>query len=146
MTTRIERGAVELLDRIQSMGGTLAAIESGYLQRQIQDSAYAAQQALDTGGSVMVGVNRYEDTAPNTAPVFQIDPGIEHEQVARLRALRASRSQTEWRTALDAVAQAARGSDNLVPAIIAAVEKHATLGEVAGTLRQVFGEYQETLP
>jgi methylmalonyl-CoA mutase N-terminal domain/subunit len=146
MTTRIEREAVELLDRIQSMGGTLAAIECGYLQRQIQDAAYAAQQALDTGRSVMVGVNRYVDTAPNTAPVFQIDPAIEHGQVARVRALRASRSQTEWRTALDAVAHAARGGDNLVPAIIAAVEKRATLGEVAGTLRQVFGEYRETSP
>jgi methylmalonyl-CoA mutase N-terminal domain/subunit len=146
MTTRIEREVVELLERIQSMGGTLAAIESGFLQRQIQDSAYAAQQALDTGASVMVGVNRYEDTSPNTAPVFQIDPGIEHEQVARVRALRASRSQTEWRIALDVVARAAREGDNLVPAIIEAVEKRATLGEVASTLRQVFGEYQETSP
>jgi methylmalonyl-CoA mutase N-terminal domain/subunit len=144
MTTHIERAAVELLDSIQSVGGTLAAIESGYLQRQIQDSAYVAQQEIDTGASVMVGVNRYVDTAPNTAPVFQIDPGIEHEQASRVRALRASRSQTNWRSALDAVAQAARGGDNLVAPIIAAVEKRATLGEVAGTLRQVFGEYQET--
>ena len=143
-TTRIEREAIELLDRIQSMGGTLAAIESGYLQRQIQDSAYAAQQALDTGASVMVGVNRYADTAPNTSRVFQIDPRIELEQVARVRAIRASRSQAEWRAALDAVERAARGGDNLVPAIITAVEKRATLGEVAGTLRQVFGEHQET--
>jgi methylmalonyl-CoA mutase N-terminal domain/subunit len=100
MTMRIEREAVELLDRIRSMGGTLAAI----------------------------------------------DPGIEHEQVARVRALRASRSHAAWRTALDAVAHAARGGDNLVPAIITAVENRATLGEVAGTLRQVFGEYQETSP
>jgi len=146
MTTRIEREAVELLDRIQSMGGTLAAIESGYLQRQIQDSAYAAQQALDTGAAIMVGVNRFMETTPNTARVFQIDPSIEHEQVARVRALRASRSQTEWRTALDAVERAARGGDNLVPVIIAAVETRATLGEVAGTLRHVFGEYQETSP
>jgi methylmalonyl-CoA mutase N-terminal domain/subunit len=145
-TRRIEREAMELLDRIQAMGGTLVAIESGYLQRQIQDSAYAAQQALDSGTSVMVGVNRYADTSGNTAGVFQIDPGIEQEQVARVRALRASRSQTEWRTALDAVGRAARGGDNLVPAIITAVEHRATLGEIAGALRQVFGEYQETSP
>jgi methylmalonyl-CoA mutase N-terminal domain/subunit len=76
--------------------------------------------------------------------VFQIDPGIEQEQVARVGALRASRSATEWRSALDAVDRAARSGDNLVPVIITAVEKRATLGEVAGTLRQVFGEYRET--
>jgi methylmalonyl-CoA mutase, N-terminal domain len=146
MTTRIEREAREWLDRIQSMGGTLAAIESGYLQRQIQDSAYAAQQALDCGTAVMVGVNRYADAAPSTVRVFQIDPAIEHEQVARVKALRASRSQTDWRVALDGVEAAARGGDNLVPVIISAVEKRATLGEVARTLRQVFGEYRETSP
>jgi methylmalonyl-CoA mutase N-terminal domain/subunit len=144
MTNRIERQAVELLDRIQSMGGTLAAIEAGYLQRQIQDSAFAAQQALDTGAAVMVGVNRYSDPTSHLPRVFQIDPGIEQEQVARVGALRASRSATEWRSALDAVDRAARSGDNLVPVIITAVEKRATLGEVAGTLRQVFGEYRET--
>jgi methylmalonyl-CoA mutase N-terminal domain/subunit len=143
MTTRIEREAVEVLDRIQTMGGTLAAIESGYLQRQIQDSAYAAQHALDTGVSIMVGVNRYVDSSPQTARVFQLDPDIEQQQIARLRAVRASRNQTDCRTALDAVGHAARGGDNLVPAIITAVEKRATLGEVAGALRHVFGEYRE---
>jgi methylmalonyl-CoA mutase, N-terminal domain len=148
MTSRIEREAIELLDRIQAMGGTLAAIETGYLQRQIQDSAYAAQQALDTGEAVMVGVNRYADAdgEPGNARVFQIDPTIEAQQVERVRALRASRSETEWRSALDAVDRAARGGDNLVPVIITAVEHRATLGEVAGTLRRVFGEYQETSP
>jgi methylmalonyl-CoA mutase, N-terminal domain len=146
MTNRIEREATELLERIGAMGGTLAAIESGYLQKQIQDSAYAAQQGLDTGDTVMVGINRYADDAPNSTHVFQIDPGIEREQVARVRELRASRSESAWRAALESVERAARGGDNLVPVIIAAVEKRATLGEVAGTLRRVFGEYQETSP
>ena len=146
MTNRIEREATELLDRIGAMGGTLAAIESGYLQKQIQDSAYSAQQALDTGAAIMVGVNRYVDDAPNSTSVFQIDPSIEREQVARVRELRASRSESEWRGALDAVEGAARGGDNLVPVIIAAVEKRVTLGEVAASLRRVFGEYQETSP
>src|SRR5262245_41084904 len=131
MTTRIERDARDWLDRIQSMGGTLAAIESGYLQRQIQDSAYAAQQALDSGTSVMVGVNRYAETAPSTARVFRIDPEVERQQIARVRAVRASRSESEWRAALDAVGQAARGTDNLVPLIIDAGEQRATLGEIA---------------
>jgi methylmalonyl-CoA mutase N-terminal domain/subunit len=146
MTTRIEQQASELLERIQSLGGTLSAIESGYVQRQIQDSAYAAQQALDSGAAVMVGVNRYVDTAPRTRRVFQIDPDIERQQVERVRTLRATRNDAEWRAALAAVDRAARGGDNLVPPIIAAVEKRVTLGEVAGTLRQVFGEYQETSP
>jgi len=144
MTSRIEREAIDVLDRIHAMGGTLAAIESGYLQRQIQDSAYAAQQALDSGSAIMVGVNRYLDATAGSVRVFQIDSAIEPEQVARVRALRASRSKTEWRSALDAVERAARGSENLVPVIITAVEKRATLGEVAGTLRRVFGEYRET--
>jgi methylmalonyl-CoA mutase N-terminal domain/subunit len=144
MTNRIEREAAELLDRIRVMGGTLAAIESGYLQKEIQDSAYSAQQALDTGATVMVGVNRYEDDSVGSPRVFQIDPTVEREQIARVRHLRANRSESEWRASLEAVERAARGGDNLVPTIIAAVEKRATLGEVASSLRRVFGEYQET--
>jgi len=145
-TNRIEREAAELLERIRVMGGTLAAIESGYLQKQIQDSAYSAQQALDTGATVMVGVNRYVDDAADSTRVFQIDPNVEREQISRVRQLRANRSEREWRASLDAVERAARGGDNLVPAIIAAVESRATLGEVASSLRRVFGEYQETSP
>jgi methylmalonyl-CoA mutase N-terminal domain/subunit len=144
MTNRIEQQARELLDRIQSRGGTLAAIESGYIQRQIQDSAYAAQQAVDAGENVVVGINRYVDATSHTTPLFQIDPDIERRQIERVRAVRASRNQTAWREALDAVTRSARGSDNLVPAIVTAVEQQATLGEIAGTLRQVFGEFRET--
>ena len=144
MTNRIEQDAVALLEHIQSMGGTLAAIESGFLQRQIQDSAYLAQQALDTGAAVMVGVNHYVDATPRSSRVFQIDPHVEWQQVERVRALRASRSESDCRAALDAVERAARSSDNLVPPIIAAVEQRATLGEVANTLRRVFGEHRET--
>jgi methylmalonyl-CoA mutase, N-terminal domain len=94
----------------------------------------------------MVGVNRYADNAQGTARVFQIDPDIERQQVERVRAVRATRNQADWQAALAAVDSTARGTDNLVPSIITAVEKHVTLGEVAGTLRQVFGEYRETSP
>jgi methylmalonyl-CoA mutase N-terminal domain/subunit len=144
MTNRIEQEATALLGRIESMGGTLSAIESGYIQRQIQDSAYAAQQAVDAGTAVVVGLNRHTDGETRMATVFQIDPHIERQQIESVRAVRASRSETEWRAALDEVEKAARGSDNLVPVIILAVEKRATLGEVAGTLRRVFGEYRDT--
>ncbi len=146
MTSRIEHEASELLDQIDRLGGTLAAIEAGYIQQQIQDAAYRAQQAIDSGDAVVVGVNRFGDAAAPSTNVFQIDPDIERRQVERVRAVRAGRSQREWRTALDAVEAAARGTTNLVPPIVAAVEARATLGEIADALRRVFGEHQDVSP
>jgi methylmalonyl-CoA mutase, N-terminal domain len=143
LTTRIEEGARELLARIDALGGTLPAIESGYIQRQIQDSAYRAQTAVDAGDAVVVGVNRYTSDGPERVETFALDPTLEAAQTARVRAVRANRDTGRWRSALDAVAIAARSSENLVPPIIAAVETHATVGEIADTLRQVFGEYKE---
>jgi methylmalonyl-CoA mutase N-terminal domain/subunit len=153
MTTRIERAASDLLDRIDQIGGTLAAIESGYIQQQIQDAAYRAQQAVDAGDAVVVGVNRFtsgeaspgELVRPN-ADLFHIDPEVERRQVERVRAVRAGRSEREWRSALDAVESAARGTANLVLPIIDAVEKRATLGEIADAMRRVFGEHQDVSP
>jgi methylmalonyl-CoA mutase, N-terminal domain len=144
MTNQIEAGARDLLARIDAHGGTLAAIESGFIQRQIQDSAYAAQRAVDAGDAVVVGVNRYVDTAPVASEIFRVDPEIERQQIERVRELRASRSATEWAAAVEAVETAARGSDNLVPHVITAVEKKATLGEIADTLRRVFGEFRDS--
>jgi methylmalonyl-CoA mutase N-terminal domain/subunit len=147
MTSRIVADAQALIDRIDHAGGTLAAIESGFVQQQIHDSAYRAQQAIDSGEAAVVGVNRFvglnePDDRPPT-PVFRIDPEGERRQIERLRAVRAGRSQAAWVASLDAVRRAAEGSDNLVPPVIAAVEMHATLGEVAGVLRGVFGEHQD---
>ena len=148
MTSRIEREASDLLDRIDRAGGTLAAIESGYIQREIQDAAYRAQQAIDAGEAVVVGVNRFTSPNPDSAveaktDLFRIDPEVERRQIARVRAVRAERREGEWRAALDAVEAAARGSENLVPRVIAAVENRATLGEIADAMRRVFGEYQD---
>ena len=144
MTHRIEREASDLLDRIDQVGGTLAAIESGYIQRQIQDAAYRAQQAIDAGDAVVVGVNRFtDDTGERDAPIFRIDPEVERRQIERVRAIRTGRSQSEWREALHEVELAARGTANLVPPIITAVENRATLGEIADAMRNVFGEYQD---
>jgi len=143
LTNEIEAGAAELLSRIDALGGTLAAIESGYIQRQIQDSAYHAQLAVDTGDAVVVGVNRYQTDEPERIEVFTLDPALEQAQTAGVKALRAGRDDAAWRAALDAVRHAAEGSDNLVPVIIAAVEAKATVGEIADTLRQAFGEYRE---
>ena len=143
-TDAIEAGARELLDRIDRMGGTLAAIEAGFIQRQIQDSAYAAQVAVDHGEAVVVGVNRFQTSDPARVEVFALDAELERQQVTRVQAVRQRRDGEAWSAALAAVEQAARGRDNLVPPIIAAVEAMATVGEIADTLRRVFGEYQET--
>ena len=143
-TNAIEAGARDLLDRIEAMGGTLAAIDAGYIQRQIQDSAYRAQVAVDAGDAVVVGVNRYQTDEPSRVEVFQLDAEIERQQVERVRALRRDRDAASWTAALAAVETAARGRDNLVPPIIAAVEARATVGEIADTLRGVFGEHRES--
>jgi methylmalonyl-CoA mutase N-terminal domain/subunit len=125
------------------MGGTLGAIEAGFIQRQIQDSAYRAQQAIDSGEAVVVGMNRYETDELSRIDILQIDPEMERRQVARTRAFRASRNDVACRAALAAVSEAGRGTGNLVPPVIAAVEARASLGEVADALRQVFGEHRE---
>jgi methylmalonyl-CoA mutase, N-terminal domain len=143
MTNRIERDASGLLDEIDKVGGTLSAIETGYIQRQIQESAYESQQAIDSGAAVVVGVNKYVTSDDTNPRVFELDPAIERQQIDRVRTVRAGRSQQEWKSALDAVEQAARGDDCLVPPIIRAVERHATVGEIADRMRDVFGEYRE---
>jgi methylmalonyl-CoA mutase N-terminal domain/subunit len=143
LTDRIERDALALLQRIEAAGGTLAAIETGYVQRQIQDAAYDAQRAVDTGASVVVGVNRFTDTRPPAIEVLSIDPETERRQIDRVRAVRAARNQDAWREAMARVAEAARERHNLVPPIVAAVEAGATVGEISDALRQVFGEYRE---
>jgi methylmalonyl-CoA mutase N-terminal domain/subunit len=142
MTNRIEREATGVLETMDTLGGTLAAIESGYVAQQIHESAYRTQRAVDAGDAAVVGVNRYAGTAGAPADVFRTNPEMERQQIERVRAVRAGRSEIEWRAALDAVERAARGADNLVPAVISAVEKHATLGEIADTMRRVFGEYE----
>ncbi len=144
LTDDVERGADALLQRIEAAGGTLRAIESGFIQREIQESAYRAQVAVDTGHQTVVGVNRFVTDGNASPDVLRIDPGVERRQIARVRAVRARRSVDQCRSALDAVVTAARGGANLVPPIVAAVEANATLGEIADAMRSVFGEFQET--
>jgi methylmalonyl-CoA mutase, N-terminal domain len=141
-TNRIETEAERTLDRIATAGGTLAAIEHGMIQREIQDAAYRAQQQVDSGVAVVVGVNRYA-ADDEGIEVLRIDAEIEQRQKARLQSVRASRDATAWRGALDAVTAAARDGSNLMPALIRAVESHATVGEISDGLRTVFGEHKE---
>jgi methylmalonyl-CoA mutase N-terminal domain/subunit len=142
-TDRLEREASQILERIASAGGTLAAIEGGLMQRDIQESAYRAQRDFDAGKVIVVGVNRYTDAERGSGSVFRLDPSVEEAQIARVREVRASRSASLCQEGIDAVERAARGGDNLVPAVIDAVDRHATLGEIADALRRVFGEYHD---
>jgi methylmalonyl-CoA mutase N-terminal domain/subunit len=120
------------------------AISKGYVQREIQDAAYAWQKSVEAKEQVVVGVNAYtSEDAPVT--VMKIDPILEEQQVARLKAFRAKRDNVAAKQAVDAVRAAAKGSDNLMPVILAAVKAHATKGEIADAMRDVFGEYRETV-
>ena len=143
LTDEIEQGAASYIKKIDEMGGTLAAIEAGFIQREIQTAAYEYQKKVEKGEAVVVGVNRFQETAHVAPPVFRVDPAIEKKQIERVRALRASRSAGVCDEALAALEQAARGTDNLMPLILAACEAKATVGEISDALRRVFGEYRE---
>jgi methylmalonyl-CoA mutase N-terminal domain/subunit len=145
-TLTLEREAEAILDRIEARGGARRAIEEGLVQREIQDSAYRFQREVESGERVVVGVNRFaEDGGGVEGDILRIDPALEREQVERVRALRARRDPAAWAASLEALEAAARGSQNLVPAMVDAVLAWATVGEIAGRLRQVFGEHRETL-
>jgi methylmalonyl-CoA mutase N-terminal domain/subunit len=143
LTTAIERGVKDYLGRISERGGTLRAIETGYIQNEIQNSAYEWQRAVESGERIVVGVNRFQKEGERSPATFRIDPALERAQVERLRQTRASRSADAVAKSLAALEQAARGPENLMPAIIAAAEAYATLGEISDRLRGVFGEYRE---
>jgi methylmalonyl-CoA mutase, N-terminal domain len=145
MTSDIESAAKDYIAKIDAMGGMLRAIETGYVQREIQKSAYEYQRAIETGEQVVVGVNRFQAESEQPIPTLRVDPEIERTQVARLHALRARRDSAKSRAALAEVERRARGNENLMPAILAAVEAYATVGEISDALRHAFGEYQESV-
>ena len=142
-TSEIEAEAKAILNKIDEQGGTLAAIEAGTVQREIHESAYREQQAIESGKQIIVGVNRFTEGNAPTITGLQIDPRIEQIQIGRVRRHRERRDNARYRTALDAVGATASGEANLIPPIITAVEAGATVGEIADSLRSVFGEYQE---
>ena len=144
LTDEIERGAREYIERVDAMGGTLAAIENNYIQNEIQNAAYEYQQTVESGAAVVVGVNRFKQEEGETPAPFRLDPRLEQQQIARLRELRASRDSQAVDEHLAALEQAARSSGNLIPHILACAEHRATVGEISDRLRAVFGEYHET--
>src|SRR6202050_2954290 len=145
LTDEIEDAAQDYISKIDAMGGMLRAIETGYVQQEIQKSAYEYQQAVDTGEQVVVGVNRFQADEERPIPTMQVDPEIERTQVARLDALRARRDSAKAKAALAEVERRARSTENLMPAILSAVEAYATVGEISDALRRAFGEYHESV-
>jgi methylmalonyl-CoA mutase N-terminal domain/subunit len=143
LTNELEAAAQAYLDEIDAMGGPLVAIEHGFQQRQIQESAYRVQQEVERGDKVVVGVNRFRDEAGAAPPLHRIDPEGERRQVEGLRRVRAERDPAAWSAALGRLEDAARGDDNLLPPIIEAVMAYATVGEISDRLRVAWGEHRE---
>jgi len=143
LTDSIEQGARDYLEQIDEMGGTLRAIESGFIQGQIQNAAYEYQRSVESGERIIVGVNRFRQENDGAVPTFRLDPELERSQIERLRQTRGSRSQSAVEVNLTALEQAARDGSNLMPPILQASEAYATVGEISGRLKKVFGEYRE---
>jgi methylmalonyl-CoA mutase N-terminal domain/subunit len=143
LTDSIERGVNDYLKRIDELGGALRAIESGYMQNEIQNSAYQYQRDIEGGRRIVVGVNRFQLVSERAAPTFRLDPALENAQVGKLREVRASRSQAAVEESLSALERTARSGANLMPPIVDAADRYATVGEISDRLRAVFGEYRE---
>ena len=144
LTRDLETGAVEYFNQIDEMGGMIPAIEQGYPQREIAQSAYGSQQAVESGACSVIGVNRYVDESKQTVPTLYIDEGIADEQCNRIRRLRSIRNNRQVSLSLDELRRAAAGKDNLMPFLLEAVRADATLGEICDAMRDVWGEYEET--
>jgi methylmalonyl-CoA mutase, N-terminal domain len=144
-TSEIEKGAMEYIRRVESMGGMLRAIESGFVQGEIQKAAFEFQRAVERKEKIVVGVNDFMAEENRAILTLRVDAEIEHTQIARLQALRTKRACGPVTGSLAELRRRASTAENLLPAILAAVEAYATVGEISDVLRGVFGEYQETV-
>jgi len=144
LTDELERAATEIIEKVDAMGGAVAAIEAGSYQDEIHEAAFRIQRGIETGDRVVVGVNRFVDADGRDVELQQISAEETTQQMGRLRELRASRDQPAVDAALEAVEGAARGTENLLPPMREALRRRATLGEVSDVLRRVFGEYRPT--
>ena len=145
LSNELEAAAWAYLDEIEAMGGTLAAIEHGFQQRQIQEAAYRVQRAIETGDQIVVGVNKFRDDDVRTPKLQKIDPDGERRQVERVRRVRAERSADAWTGAMDELERIARADGNLMPSILVAVRAYATVGEISDRLRLAWGEHRELI-
>jgi len=142
LTNEVEAAALQLIAKIDAMGGSVAAIEEGFMQNEIAKSAYEYQRNIESGKKIIVGVNKFLVDEKNTTPVFRIDESIQKIQTDKLKALRAKRDNTKVIASLKTINEKAVSGENLMPAVVEAVENYCTLGEIADELRKVFGEYK----
>jgi methylmalonyl-CoA mutase, N-terminal domain len=145
LTTEIEERVVDYLDKIDALGGTLHAIESGYIQREIQNAAYEYQRAIETDEAIVVGVNQFQIDEESKMKTLRVDPAIEQAQIDRVRSVRARRDAAAAEASLNRLEEAARGAENVLPRILDCVEALVTVGEISNRLRTVWGEYREAV-
>ena len=145
LTTQLEEEAQAYLEDVRESGGMLAAIESGYVQKKIQEAAYQEQKRIERGDKVVVGVNLHREPKESPMKILRISPQAEKLQAARLQEFRMRRDADRVRVSLEKIREVAQGSQNLLPAIVRAVEARATVGEIAEAMRDIFGEYQENV-
>jgi methylmalonyl-CoA mutase N-terminal domain/subunit len=145
LTTQLEKLAADYVSKIDDMGGMLRAIETGFVQREIQEAAYEYQKAVEANEAIVVGVNKFQSEEAEPIPILRIDEQIERDQIERLRALRSRRDAAKAETSVNALADAAEGTENLLPRILECVEAGVTVGEISGKLRSVWGEYREAV-
>jgi methylmalonyl-CoA mutase N-terminal domain/subunit len=143
LTDRVEAEALNYIKRIDEMGGIIQAVERGYPQKEIADSAYRFQQQVERGERVIVGVNKFQGNEEITIPVLQIDPEIERRQIERIRSVRARRDAAKYSKAMGALRDACMSDKNLVPFVLDAVRAEATLGEISDVFREAYGVYRE---
>lgn len=142
LTNEVEEKAWTLIEKIDSMGGSVSAIEQEFIQNEIAQSAYEYQNKIETGEKIIVGVNKFRLQEETPIPGFKIDDSIRDHQIQKLRKLKDKRDKEKAKNCLELIRQKAVSSENLIPAVIEAVENYCTLGEIAGELRKVFGEYK----
>jgi methylmalonyl-CoA mutase N-terminal domain/subunit len=142
LTNELEQKAWEYLDRIEDMGGAVEAIESGYYQREIQEAAYAYQQAIDDGKKIIVGVNKFRNEDEEPQIIFRVNPEAERAQIKRLNEVKAKREQAAVDASIARLDEACRGTENLMYPIVEAVKAYASVGEICGVMRRVFGDYR----
>lgn len=145
LTVEMEEEALRYIDRIEKMGGVIPAIEKGYFQREIANSAYKYQREIDNKERTIVGVNEYTSEEKQVIPLLRISPDVEKTQLERLNVLKNSRDSKRVQRALDRLRNSADADENLMPIMLEAVKAYATLGEICGVLREVYGEYQELI-
>lgn len=142
LTDQLEKEAWKIIDQVDTMGGSVSAIESGFMADEIAKSAYEYQQAIEQGRKIIVGVNKFEIEEEESIPVLKIDNSIQQAQAAKLKDLRSRRNQEQATACIKRLQEAARGTDNIMPFVLDAVENYCTLGEIADALREVYGKYK----